>query len=202
MPQTQSKHADAEDAQKSSGVSGVLVVAVMIAAFVGVFAFAKMTASNREGATEVPLGTIMVEVNAFDLPTRKKIVALEKAIAETGLDEFGPGSPSAKFLLPPDPAPGVPIARPLDTLTEDEWAIAWRYMALGQWHIPRLFRLDGTACVIRFGPKGRGAQLSTRARPGSEATPSATRSTSRSASSRRGSSSRSSRRRTRSLPAS
>ncbi|MBI3723095.1 hypothetical protein HY251_03950 [bacterium] len=147
------KLAQEKDERRSSGWGGILVLLAGLAAIAGIFAFARM--SLPEGGAsgyEAPLCTIMLEVNALDQKTRQEIESLERDVVATGvLDELGPGSPNVKYLLPAG-VDSFSAAR-LGEVTDAEWPVAWGYMKLGDWFVPRFFRLDGTACVIRVGPK-------------------------------------------------
>jgi hypothetical protein len=150
---TEEERKAAEEAESSSGLTWFVVGLLALAGVLGIFAFARtVLPEGGSNGFEAPLCSIMLEVNAFDLKTRTEIEELERDLVATGvLEELGPGSPSTLYLVPA----GVNSfdVRTLRQIGDDEWPMVWSFMPRGDWLVPRFFRIDGTACVIRVGPK-------------------------------------------------
>jgi hypothetical protein len=149
-----SKDEDAPQEESSSGftLGNLLLLALAIAALVGLYAFANVHRENEEGGRELPHGTIQLEVaNGFDAAARKQVAALEQWLNDSGFDVFGPAS--QPLLLPGAKPNDEPVAKKLADLTDAEWDVAWRHCLVGEFMVPRVYRLDGKACVVRFAPK-------------------------------------------------
>jgi hypothetical protein len=143
-----------EEEQSSSGVSGVLLVVVGIALLAGLYAWATTWREEAAQARELPLVSIALEVDKFDQNARSAIVQLEAGLKATGVFGNPLGPADVKFLVPGAKPGDIPLAKEFGDLTDDEWAKAWSYVAKTDYLVPRMFRLDGTACVIRLDPKG------------------------------------------------
>jgi hypothetical protein len=142
-----------KDEERSSGSGTGLLVAFGFAVLVGVYALSKLL-NGDPGPPELPLASIVVQTNnGFDATSRTQLVQMVNAIGAT--EAFGnPVSPTATTYLLPGAKPGDdPIVKAFGDMTDAEWATAWSYIAKTEYYIPRLFRLDGNACVIRLDPK-------------------------------------------------
>lgn len=139
----------------SSGIGSWLLVIVAIVAIVGLYLLARMR-TEAQGSQELPLMSIQVEYDAMTPDVRKRIVDLEKALVTAtdppSFDVFGPAS--QKYLVPGStvPAMAIPQARTFAAISQDDWDRAWPYFVCGDWLVPRIFRIDGKACVIRVAP--------------------------------------------------
>lgn len=145
-----------EDQQQSSGVGLLLALVVGLAVLVGLYAYSRMIVAGPQEAPELPLASIIVEVNGFDAATRARICDLEKKLGETNL--FGnpkfAGPAEVKVLVPGKNVGDAPTAKSFGDATDSEWQAAWKYLSETEYLVPRVFRLDGTACVIRLDPRG------------------------------------------------
>ena len=152
MAKTKTKTKDEE--QTSSGVSVILIIAIGIAVLAGLYVWGTTWREDAEQARELPLVSIVVEVDRFDPSARAQIVQLENGLRACGAfgNPAGPGD--TKFLLPGANPGDVPVAKGFADMTDDEWSKAWSYIAKTDYLVPRMFRLDGTACVIRLDAKG------------------------------------------------
>jgi hypothetical protein len=143
-----------KDEEQSSGLGIVLAFAIGIAALIGLYAFSKMLKPVDQEAAELPLASILIEVSSFDANTRRNIAALERDLRATGVFQSPYGPAEAKILLPGAKPGDEPIAKDFDALTDAEWEVAWKYLQMTEYLIPRIYRFDGNACVIRLDPKG------------------------------------------------
>ncbi|HZU96046.1 MAG TPA: hypothetical protein VFF73_05010 [Planctomycetota bacterium] len=142
-----------KDEERSSGTGTGLLVAFGFAVLVGVYALSKML-NGEPGPPELPLASILVQTNnGFDAASRTQLVQMVNAINAT--EAFGnPVTPTGTTYLLPGAKPGDdPIVKGFADMTDEEWAKAWGYMAKTEYYVPRLFRLDGNACVIRLDPR-------------------------------------------------
>lgn len=154
MTKTKTKDEQAQQ-QGSSGLWVILAIVIGIATLVGLYSYSKMLANEQPAeAKELPLVSIMIEVNQFDQAARTQVVALEKALHDTGV--FGPpqGPAEAKVVIPGAKPNDTPTVKGFEACTDVEWQAAWKYLQLTEYMVPRMFRIDGAACVIRADPKG------------------------------------------------
>jgi hypothetical protein len=135
-----------------------LLVGLVIGSLFGIYWLASLKIADS-GPHELPHIAVQIEVNEFDPATRTAIANFEKGLVLTGLfDVFGPAD--ATYLLPPaESGPKVPQHRKFEAMTKEEWDTAWPYFTAGDWLVPRLFRTDGKACVVRIAPKAPSTQF-------------------------------------------
>jgi hypothetical protein len=142
-----------KEKESDSFFGTVVFIAFGLAFLVAVYAGARYWRGQADETPELPLASVMVEVNAFDLATRVEIAKLENEFKATGLFGSPLGPCDVKFLLPGPKPNDDPIAKTFTDMTDEEWGKAWPYVARTSWYVPRMFRLDGTACVIRLDAK-------------------------------------------------
>lgn len=142
-----------EDAPRASPFGSVVLVAGALSLLVALYVAARNWRAEADEAPELPLASIMIEVDQFDAATRARVVQLENALKATGVFGSPLGPADAKLLLPGEKPGDAPVAKAFGDLTDEEWAKAWPYVAKTDFYIPRMFRLDGTACVIRCDAK-------------------------------------------------
>ncbi len=143
-----------DDEEQQGGFGFILVFTIAAAVLVGLYAFSRTLTPTIQEAPELPLASIMIEVNELDGATRANIVALEEELRKTGVFHAPFGPADMKVLVPAAKPGEVPVAKEFAKLTDDEWKKAWTYVAMTEYLVPRMYRNDGTACVIRLDPKG------------------------------------------------
>lgn len=151
---------DMKEKESDSFLGTVIFIACGLAFLVAVYAGARYWRGQADETPELPLASVMIEANAFDLNTRVEIAKLENAFKATGLFGSPLGPADVKFLLPGSKPSDDPIAKGFTDMTDEEWGKAWSYVARTSWYVPRMFRLDGKACIIRLDAKGGAAEFS------------------------------------------
>jgi hypothetical protein len=155
MSETKKEKKEQKEQESSSFFGTVIFIAFGLSFLVAVYAGARAWRGEVDETPELPLASIMIEVNAFDANTRAEIGKLENALRGAGVfgSPFGPTD--VKYLLPGAQSGDEPVAKGFTDMTDEEWAKAWTYIARTSFYVPRLFRLDGTACIIRCDAKDR-----------------------------------------------